>query len=109
MNKEIIKEYIRTENDGALETLKESEEKQRGRNFNIQEYTNKNNIKHAWALLEQPEVLSIRHRNHFTDSVDVPIELGDLIASGVDNSVEIENFINQQDSQRGIHYRDYYQ
>ena len=76
---------------------------------NIQAYTNKNKIKHAWALLEQPEVLSIRHRNHFTDSVDVPIELGDLVASGVDNSVEIENFINQQDSQRGIHYRDYYQ
>ena len=76
---------------------------------NIQAYTNKNNIKHAWALLEQPEVLSIRHKNHFTLMADTPTELTTLIASGMDNSVEIENFINQQDSLRGIHYKDYYQ
>jgi sulfatase maturation enzyme AslB (radical SAM superfamily) len=76
---------------------------------NIQAYTNENNIKHAWALLEQPEVLSIRHRNHFTITADVPDELIGVIASGADNSSEIENFINQQDDLRGIHYKDYYQ
>ena len=38
---------------------------------NIQAYITKNNIKHAWALLEQPEVLNIRHRNHFTTTADV--------------------------------------
>ena len=58
MNKEIIKEYIRTENDGALETLKESEEKQRGRNFNIQEYTNVRSSKEFQYLsLVQTDVL----------------------------------------------------
>ena len=76
---------------------------------NIQAYTNKNNIKHAWALLEQPEVLNIRHRNYFTCKADVPTELVDLVASGADNSMEIENFINQQDGMREIHYKDYYQ
>ena len=76
---------------------------------NIQAYTNKNNIKHAWALLEQPEVLNVQHRNRFTLTADVPNELTALVASGPDNSVEIENFINQQDSLRNIHYKDYYQ
>ena len=76
---------------------------------NIQAYTNKNNIKHAWALLEQPEVLNIRHSNHFTCTASVPDELIGTAASGADNSAEIEEFINQQDSLRGIHYRDYYQ
>ena len=76
---------------------------------NIQAYTAKNNIKHAWALLEQPEVLNIRHRNHFTTTADVPNELIGVAASGADNSSEIENFINQQDDLRGIHYKDYYQ
>lgn len=76
---------------------------------NIQAYTNKNNIKHSWALLEQPEVLSIRFRNHFTTTADVPDELIGVTASGADNSLELENFINQQDSLRSIHYKDYYQ
>jgi molybdenum cofactor biosynthesis enzyme MoaA len=76
---------------------------------NIQAYTTKNNIKHAWALLEQPEILNIRHRNRFTTTADVPDELIGVIASGADNSSEIENFINQQDDLRGIHYKDYYQ
>ena len=76
---------------------------------NIQAYTNKNNIKHSWALLEQPEVLNIRHSNHFTRTADAPVNLVDLVASGADNSTEIENFINQQDTLRGIHYKDYYQ
>ena len=76
---------------------------------NIQAYTDKNNIKHAWALLEQPEVLNIRHRNYFTCNADVPTELVGLVASGADNSTEIENFINQQDGLREIHYKDYYQ
>jgi hypothetical protein len=76
---------------------------------NIQAYTNKNNIKHAWALLEQPEVLNIRHSNHFTRTANVPDELIDMVASGPDNSAEIEEFVNHQDSLRGIHYRDYYQ
>jgi sulfatase maturation enzyme AslB (radical SAM superfamily) len=75
---------------------------------NIQAYTNENNIKHSWALLEQPEVLSIRHKNHFTTTADVPTELTTFVASGTDNSVEIENFINQQDSLRGIHYKDFF-
>ena len=76
---------------------------------NIQAYTNKNNINHSWALLEQPEVLNIRHKNHFTCTADVPNELVNLVASGTVNSTEIENFINQQDSLRGIDYQDYYQ
>jgi sulfatase maturation enzyme AslB (radical SAM superfamily) len=76
---------------------------------NIKAYTNKNNINHSWALLEQPEVLNIRHKNHFTLTADVPDELINLVASGTGNYIEIGNFINQQDSLRGIDYMDYYQ
>jgi hypothetical protein len=87
---------------------------------NIQAYTNTNNIKHAWALLEQPEVLNIRHRNHFTYNANAPIELVDLVASGEDNSIykaangkvyfqDGNGAKYQQDSLRGIHYKDYFQ
>jgi molybdenum cofactor biosynthesis enzyme MoaA len=76
---------------------------------NIQSYTKEHNIKHSWALLEQPEVLNIRYKNQFTKNVTVPDELGDIVASGPDNSEDLENFIMTQDRIRGIHYKDYYQ
>lgn len=76
---------------------------------NIQAYTKKHNIKHSWALLEQPEVLNIRHSNYLTNTADAPDELVDLVGSEADNSEELQNFINQQDSLRAIRYKDYYQ
>ena len=76
---------------------------------NIQAYTNENNIKHSWALLEQPEVLNIRNRNYLTDAADVPDELAHIVASAADNSLELQNFINEQDRLRGIQFKDYYQ
>lgn len=75
---------------------------------NIQAYTKEHNIKHSWALLEQPEVLNIRYSNHLTNTADVPDELFGLAALGLDNSEELQNFIDLQDSLRGIQYKDYY-
>jgi hypothetical protein len=76
---------------------------------NIQAYTKEHNIKHSWALLEQPEVLNIRYKNQFTKNASVPAELVDLVASGADNSDQLENFITEQDRLRGIQHKDYYQ
>lgn len=76
---------------------------------NIQAYTKEHKIKHSWALLEQPEVLNIRYKNQFTKNASVPAELVDLVASGADNSDQLENFITEQDRLRGIQHKDYYQ
>lgn len=76
---------------------------------NIQEYTSKHGIKHSWALLEQPEVLNIRNRNYLTNAADVPDELTHIVASAADNSLELQNFINEQDQLRGIQFKDYFQ
>jgi molybdenum cofactor biosynthesis enzyme MoaA len=76
---------------------------------NIQAYTKEHNIKHSWALLEQPEVLNIKHKNRLTKNANVPAELVDLVASGEDNYDQLENFITEQDRLRGIQHKDYYQ
>lgn len=75
---------------------------------NILEYVNEHKLNHSWALLEQPSVLNVKHSNHLTRTADVPDMLKDIVASGNDNTVELQLFTARQDHLRGISLWDYY-
>jgi sulfatase maturation enzyme AslB (radical SAM superfamily) len=75
---------------------------------NIQTWTKKHGIDHAWALLETPDVLNVKYSNHLTRTADVPEELKKIVASDVDNTVELQLFTHDQDRLRGIQLWDYY-
>jgi sulfatase maturation enzyme AslB (radical SAM superfamily) len=75
---------------------------------NIINYTKQHNIKHSWALLEQPEVLSVKYSNHFTRTAVVPAELENIVAKDSDNTVELQLWTAKQDVLRGIQLWDYY-
>ena len=75
---------------------------------NIFEYVKKHNIDHSWALLENPEVLSVKYSNHMTRTADVPDELKSIVATGEDNTVELQLWTTAQDHVRGINRWDYY-
>lgn len=74
---------------------------------NILNYVDQHKLSHAWALLEQPSVLSVKHSNHLTRNADVPYELKALVACGEDNSVELQLFVAEQDHLRNIKMWDY--
>jgi sulfatase maturation enzyme AslB (radical SAM superfamily) len=76
---------------------------------NIFSYVQQHNLKNSWALLENPSVLSVKHSNHFTRTADVPDELKHVVATGEDNTVELQLFTCAQDHLRGIRLWDYYQ
>lgn len=75
---------------------------------NIFSYVEQNNLKNSWALLENPSVLSVKHSNHLTRQADVPDELKHIVASGEDNTVELQLWTAAQDHTRGIKLWDYY-
>lgn len=75
---------------------------------NILKYVKEHKLQHSWALLEQPNVLSVKHSNHLTRKAKVPVELEKIVACGKDNSVELQLFTNSQDIIRGIKLWDYY-
>lgn len=75
---------------------------------NIINYMSENEIKHSWALLEQPSVLNVKYSNHFTRTADVPVDLATYVASDKDNTVELQLWTYQQDHLRGIKLWDYY-
>lgn len=75
---------------------------------NIREYVRKHKLKHSWALLEQPSVLSVKYSNHLTRTADVPEDLKPIVASDQDNTVELQLFTAQQDTLRGIRLWDYF-
>ena len=75
---------------------------------NIFSYVEQNNLKNSWALLENPSVLSVKHSNHLTRQADVPDELKHIVASGEDNTIELQLWTTAQDHTRGINMRDYY-
>ena len=75
---------------------------------NIFAYIKENKLQHSWALLQRPDVLSVRYSNHFTRTADVPDELKSIVASHEDNSVALQLFTVQQDQLRGIKLWDYY-
>jgi len=74
----------------------------------IIEYTKENKIDHSWALLENPDVLNVKYSNHFTRTAEVIDSLKDLVASGEDNTVELQLWTSKQDYLRGIKLWDYY-
>jgi sulfatase maturation enzyme AslB (radical SAM superfamily) len=76
---------------------------------NILAYTKKHNIKHSYALLEHPWALSVRYKNYFTTSADVPEELKSTVAQGINNWDELHLFIQKQDQLRNIKFQDFYQ
>ena len=76
---------------------------------NIFEYTKQQGIDHAWALLEQPDVLHVKYSNHFTRTADVPDELKHVVTQDKDNTVELQLWTLEQDRLRGINLWDYYQ
>lgn len=75
---------------------------------NIFSYVHQHELKHSWALLENPSILSVKHSNHLTRTADVPDELKSVVASGEDNTVELQLWTLAQDQLRGIKRWDYY-
>lgn len=74
---------------------------------NIFTYVQQHKLDHSWALLEHPSILSVKHHNHLTTTADVPDELKHIVASGVDNTVELQLWTDAQDRLRGIKLWDY--
>jgi len=72
---------------------------------NILEFARINKVQHGWAFLSEPEALNVKYSNTFT----TPYQhlFPDKIAVGEDNSTQLKNFINQQDSLRSIKINDY--
>ena len=75
---------------------------------NIFSYVEQNGLKNSWALLETPKVLNVKHSNHLTRTADVPDELKNIVATGEDNSIELQLFTDAQDQLRGIKLWNYY-
>ena len=75
---------------------------------NIFKYVKQHKIDHSWALLETPEVLGVKYNNHMTRTADVPDELKHIVATGEDNTVELQLWTTAQDQLRGIVRWDYY-
>jgi sulfatase maturation enzyme AslB (radical SAM superfamily) len=75
---------------------------------NIFSYVQQHNLKNSWALVETPSVLSVKHNNHLTRTADVPDELKSIVATGEDNTVELQLWTTAQDHARGITRWDYY-
>ena len=83
---------------------------------NILNYASSNNIDHAWAFLNTPDVLNIKYKNPFT--VEAKIEflssnnktlqnIATHIAIEPDNSKQLSLFIKRQDYLRKININDY--
>ena len=85
---------------------------------NIIEYAEKIGIDHAYGFCIQPTQLDIRHVNRLTTVAKEKLlstnnKLLFAIASkcgslNIDNSVELKNFINAQDTLRNINFKDYF-
>lgn len=75
---------------------------------NIFSYAQQHNLKNSWALLENPSLLNVKHSNHLTRQADVPDELKHIVASGEDNTVELQLWTTAQDHMRDIKLWDYF-
>jgi len=84
---------------------------------NIIKYASDNNIDHAWAFLNTPDVLNVKYKNPFT--VEAKIEflssnnktlqnMATHIAIESDNSEQLLLFIKRQDYIRKININDYF-
>ena len=61
----------------------------------IQEYCNKHSIRHQYAFLGQPNVLSVKYKNWLTNNVDM-----DNVATDRDNTTELSAFLELEEAVR---------
>ena len=70
------------------------------------EYAKNKNIPHAWAFLNDPDVLNVKYKNKLTTNAKHIAP--DKIAIAEDNSNQLELFIKRQDYIRKINIEDYF-
>jgi len=85
--------------------------------FNINDFTNIKsfsetmNIPLSYSLLQSPEPLNIKYKNHLTVKAKENIAVNDIfnsqLANDIDNQASLNNFITKQDSLRKIRISDY--
>lgn len=76
----------------------------------INQYANTANINATFSLLKEPKVLDIRYSNFLTDGAKGVLSgrYDNIIATDVDNTKAIMNYIKQQDFIRGTNYENCY-
>ena len=72
----------------------------------ILNYAKNKKIPHAWALLNNPDVLNVKYSNPFTEAASSYAP--NTIAVERDNTEELFSFMTRQDTLRGIEHRDYF-
>lgn len=84
---------------------------------NILEFVNVNQLDHSYGYCIRPIPLDVRFSNKFTEQAkkkllasdnELSRSIGEKCASLGDNTAELKQFIQQQDSIRNISYKDYY-
>ena len=66
-----------------------------------------NEFDHSWALLENPIPLNVKYKNYLTLNADVPDILTGIVASDIDNTTALNEYILEQDKIRNISIKDY--
>lgn len=77
---------------------------------NIFDFVKEHNLDHSWALLETPQELNVRFKNKFTVAAKELLKghpIADMLAIDVDNTKDLDNFINESDLLRKISINDY--
>lgn len=83
---------------------------------NIIDYVKANNYKHSWATLSTPTELNIEYANLLTLPAKVKLKsskhielqkLSDIVATKSNNQLDLDKFIEEQDSLRDISIEDY--
>ena len=83
----------------------------------IVEYAKDNNLEHSYGIVESPNVLSIAHCNKLTidaklkyiDSDNVLLKnLAEKIAIKINNSTQLKDYVEHQDTFRSIKFKDYF-
>jgi len=84
---------------------------------NIVAFTKENNLDHAYGFCIRPVPLDVRYSNPLTVQAKDALKssqhelsrlIADKCATNKDNTEELQQFIQQQDSIRNISYKDYY-
>ena len=71
---------------------------------NIKKFCEDKKVNWAWAFLESPDVLSVRHINFLTEPAK---DLFEVVGTEQDNSHKLSEWLLYQDTIRKINYKDY--
>ena len=83
----------------------------------IVDFTTEHNIDHDWAFLNTPNVFHVKYKNRFTEfakhrlqtsSYEQCRKISESVAVGQNNDAELMDKIKQQDTLRGIDYKNYF-